>query len=482
MREESMNFVQSPPPSSFPSEPPERKPQTFVKWIIFLVLLLGIGGCMTRGIFGEQAPEDPAAYDPVTLEPKKPEGLIGKIKHLVFHKQVTLEGDNDDRTNILLLGQGGPGHDGPFLTDTIIIVSIKPSTGQIAFVSIPRDLAVDIPGQGVRKINHANAFGEAQKNNLGPALAASVIHDTFDLDIHYYTRVDFKAFEEIIDEVGGVTVNVDTSFTDAEYPAPNFEYQTVSFNKGAQTMDGDTALTFVRSRHGNNGEGSDFARSRRQQKVLLALKEKVISFQTLVNPVRINNIFDSLEKHIVTNMQFSDMIALLKTAKNLSTEHILTLTLDDSDDGYLKPTQGEDGAFLLIPKTGTFTEINTHIEHIFDQPGDILKDNTPEQEGPKLNYSGTHIDIQNGTWNAGLAARIRKRLTDKNFQIAEIGNTAERPIAGSSIFVLNAQASAEVVDALKAELNIPIKQLPPKDQIGTTTADVLVLLGEDFTE
>jgi len=204
MREESMNFIQSPPPSSFPSEPPERRRRPILKLVIFLVLLLGVGGCITRGIFGEQAPEDPAAYDPLTLEPKKPEGLLGKIKHLVFQKQVALEGDHDDRTNILVLGQGGPGHDGPFLTDTIIIASIKPSTGQIGFISIPRDLAVNIPGQGVRKINHANAFGEAQKNNLGPALAASVIHDTFNIDIHYYIRVDFKAFEEIIDDDNGI--------------------------------------------------------------------------------------------------------------------------------------------------------------------------------------------------------------------------------------------------------------------------------------
>ena len=482
MREESMNFIQSPPPSSFPSEPPERRRRPILKLVIFLVLLLGVGGCITRVIFGEQAPEDPAAYDPLTLEPKKPEGLLGKIKHLVFQKQVALEGDHDDRTNILVLGQGGPGHDGPFLTDTIIIASIKPSTGQIGFISIPRDLAVNIPGQGVRKINHANAFGEAQKNNLGPALAASVIHDTFNIDIHYYIRVDFKAFEEIIDDVGGLTVNVDTAFVDTEYPAPNFEYQVVSFAKGPQTMDGDMTLKFVRSRHGNNGEGSDFARSKRQQKVLLALKEKVISFQTLTNPVRINNIFNSLEKHITTDMQFSDMIALLKTAKNLNTENILTLTLDDSEEGFLKPTQGSDGAFLLVPKTDNFTEINNRIEHIFDQPTDVIKDDTPKQAGPELNYSSTKFDIQNGTWNAGLAARVGKRLGDKNFKIATIGNTTERPIAISGIFVFNAQASSDVVDALKAELNIPIKQLPPKDQIGTSTADVLVVLGEDFTE
>ena len=132
------------------------------------------------------------------------------------------------------------------------------------------------------------------------------------LDLHYYLRMDFKAFEEIINEVGGITINVDNNFIDQLYPAANNEYQTIQFNKGIQTMDGKTALIFARSRHGNNGEGSDFARSKRQQKIILALKEKILSFSTLTNPIKINNIRKTLEKNIRTDIEFSDIMSLLK--------------------------------------------------------------------------------------------------------------------------------------------------------------------------
>ena len=117
--------------------------------------------------------------------------------------------------------------------------------------------------------------------------------------------------------MGGIKVDVERSFTDPLYPAPNNEYQTLTFDAGVQTMNGATALTFARSRHGNNGEGSDFARARRQQKIMLALKQKLLSFGTLANPVRINNVIDSLERHMTTNLEFSEIVSFMKLAREL---------------------------------------------------------------------------------------------------------------------------------------------------------------------
>src|SRR3989338_5152255 len=174
------------------------------KRVIFLLILAFIG-CLfiARAVIKAQLPEDPKAYDPVTLEPIKPKGLFKKITGLVFGEQEPLEGQRSDRINMLLTGMGGPGHDGPFLTDTIMVVSIKPSTKQIAMISIPRDLGVNIPGHGWYKINHANAFGEAKTQHVGAAFATRVIEDSFGIDIHYYTRVDFAGFEKMIDDIGG---------------------------------------------------------------------------------------------------------------------------------------------------------------------------------------------------------------------------------------------------------------------------------------
>ncbi len=425
------------------------------------------------------------AYDPVTLDPKPPEGLIKRIGHFVLSRDVTLSGQRKDRINILLLGMGGEGHDGPYLTDTIIVGSVKPSTGQVALVSIPRDLGVKIPGRGVRKINHANAYGEAKKTDWGAAFATEVIEDTFDVDINYYIRLDFSAFKQIIDEVGGITVNVERSFADHTYPADNNDFQTVSFTKGITKMDGDMALKYARSRHGNNGEGSDFARARRQQKMLLALKKKILSFSTLSNPVRLHNIVKTLDKHITTNMEFSDIIAFVRLAREADTGTMKTVVLDSSVNGFLQNGYSPDGAFILESKTGSFKEIRKMIDNIFEEDVELGVEGAPTpipvQEEPEI--AQVNLEIQNGTWRAGLAARMRKRLQDKGFKVSNIGNTEERPQFASGIYdIVGNDDSHELVTALQDELHIPVKQKVPDGLSATSTTEILIILGEDIQE
>lgn len=469
-------------PANFLPEHLRPTPRRFSRRVfLFLAIfiLVFLGGCVGKLLLSEPAPNDPAAYDPVTLEPKTPEGLFKRIRHFVFSKDVTLEGERSGRVNILILGMGGPGHDGPFLTDTIILTSIQPSTKQVAMVSIPRDLGVNISEYGVQKINHANAYGENEKKQWGAAFATEVVEETFDTDIHYYVRIDFTAFKEIIDEIGGITVNVERSFTDSEYPAPKDMFQTISFAKGIQTMNGERALQYARSRHGNNAEGSDFARAKRQQMMLLALKEKILSFETLANPIRMHHIIQSLDTHITTNMEFADMIAFLKFAKTLHTESVKTIVLDSSPNGYLKNGFSKDGAFILEPEDGNFKTIRALIEHIFETNAAYTVP-PPEQETPPIPHA--FIEIQNGTWQAGLAARLRKRLTDAGFSVSIIGNTNARPHVESGIYRISEQDTSEVLAALKQTLDMPIKQALPTGIAADPGTDILVLIGENFQE
>ncbi|MBT3539236.1 LCP family protein [Candidatus Parcubacteria bacterium] len=464
-------------------EKPPKRGRT--KWV-FLLVIIGIFGFLTYSYVSANKDRflNPLDYDPVTLEPKEPEGFFKKLTYLVFHKETKLEGQRNDRINILILGMGGLGHDGPYLTDTIMIASVRPSDNDVALVSIPRDLGVKIKDYGTRKINHANHFGEMEKENWGAAFATEVISETFDIDIPYYIRVDFQAFEDIIDEVGGVRVNVDRTFTDYMYPAPNDRYQTISFETGPQTMNGSTALKFVRSRHGGSGEGSDFARAARQQKVILALKEKVLSFGTLTNPVRIKKVIDALERHMTTNMEFDEILELVRVVRNLDTEKITTLVLDNGVNGYLVNSTGANGAFLLFPRTGNYNEINSAIKNVFD-PEAIVEsiDDTPEQEKPTLNWAT--IEIQNGTWRAGLAARVKQRLADEEFYIEDIGNTDPefKPVISSGIYKISDKESLEVVEALQDELHMPTKETLPDGTLSpATSTDILIILGDDFIE
>ncbi|MCF6276771.1 MAG: LCP family protein [Candidatus Magasanikbacteria bacterium] len=476
MQRTDINFVlQGEDQESNQQEPGKKRSKFFLFLIVFVLLLLG--GYTARAITSNSS-NNPDDYDPITLEPVRPEGIFQRLKYFVFNKEVKLEGEKDDRINILLLGMGGLGHDGPFLTDTIIIASIKPSTGEVAMISIPRDLGVYIKGEGWWKINHANHFGEKQKSNQGGAFATEVISDTFNIDIPYYIRVDFKAFEKIVDDVGGVNVFVENAFKDSQYPAEDDLYKTISFAQGEQEMNGETALEYSRSRHGNNGEGSDFARARRQQQVILALKEKVFSFSTLANPLKIYNIIKTLDRHITTNMEFADIVTFMKVIKeDLDTKNIKTFVLDNSPNGYLKNIVGANGAYMLQPKTGDFGEINYLIANIFEaqpQKPQIVA----EQNSPKY-YSDAKIEIQNGTWIAGMAARLENKLEKKGFDVGELGNTAERPQQLSGIYIIGSDQKTDTAKALKEELGISIRKLP-NNLTFTSSSDILIILGTDF--
>lgn len=478
MAEDDINFL----PPADAEEERGKKGRKFLRFL-FIIACLTAGWHIARALMPFNAPNDPLAYDRVTLEPKKPESFLKRVAVAVFSKEKKLAGADDDRVNILLLGMGGPGHDGPYLTDTIMIASLKPSRRQIALISIPRDLLVNIPGHGWDKINMADSVGEMKKPGWGAAGTAEVVEKTFDLPVHYYARVDFKAFEEVVDEVGGLTVSVDRPFTDQMYPAPGDEYQTISFDKGTQTMDGKTALMFARSRHGSNGEGSDFARARRQQKILAALKQKLLSFDTYANPVRVHDLLQSLDAHVTTNMEFSDMMALIKIIRDWGTGSMAAMVLDNGPAGLLRDSYTARGAYVLEPKDGDFENISLAIQNVFDADG-VAQSSAPTQETAPKPASATRaaVEIQNGTWSVGLAARMKKRLEDKSFAIAKIGNTAERPQASSGIYKMRQGSWDVTMQALQDELHIPIKEAPPDHVTSSPSTDILIVLGTDTQE
>lgn len=458
-----------------------RKKRGLVFFLLIIIILFGIFKTI-KSFSAPDITQNPLDYDPITLEPKKPEGFLKRLGLIVFNKEPQLEGQKDDRINILLLGMGGPGHDGPFLTDTIIVASIKPSTNQVALTSIPRDLEVSIPGHNKKKINHANHFGEMDNPDQGGELVLKTIEKNFNITIPYYLRVDFKAFSDIVDSVNGITIDVEKSFIDTEYPAANDKYQTILFSKGPQTMDGARALTYARSRHGNNGEGSDFARAKRQQKLILALKQKILSFKTLANPITINNILKNVDKHFATNMSFADMLSFIKLARELDSldnVEISTLVLDTNNDSFLESDFNQYGEFILKPKTGNFENINNALETVFTY-APPLTDNTPKQVEPELLLA--KVELQNGTWSAGLAARIREKLRSEKILVYKISNTETRPFAKSGIYTVSDTLAPDTISMLNKTLNIPVKEVLPDGEIFASSTDILVILGEDYIE
>lgn len=494
MERRPINLLNSLQPANNPPPDKTTEKRHSVFFWVFIVLSLIIGLVLIRNIKGNNETEFTT-----TLTPRKA-GFFETVKNFIFRPNNILIGQNEDRINILLLGIGGPGHDGPYLSDTNIIVSIKPSTNEIALISVPRDLAAKIDGHGWRKINSADAFGEAELPGMGGDYARKIFEENFNLKIPYFIRIDFTAFEEIINDVGGITVNVPVAFTDSAYPGENFSFQTISFETGTQNMNGERALKYARSRHGNNGEGSDFARARRQQLILEALKQKMLSMGTYANPNRLQEIYSSLATHVSTNLNFAEMGFLASYAKDISGSK--RLVLDSSPGGFLINTTGENGAFMLSPKTGNFDTINSAVAGIFSAQNDTLPSVVQIHPGgtPVIfnTSSKAKIEVENGTWIPGLAARIQKKLQDKGFEVIMVGNSLKRPIARTVVYVLNnnisTSTSGELSKILKAANTntLPEWLADSYDDPNTIEnesgmkfnkdADILIILGTDTKE
>ncbi len=377
-------------------------------------------------------------------------GFFRTVASFVSSSDRSLKGEEGDRINFLLLGIGGKGHDGPELSDTIMFGALQPSSGRVGLLSIPRDLAIPIPGYGWRKINHTNYFGELENPGHGAAYAAGVIGDVLQQDIQYYIKVDFSGFEEFIDALGGVDVYVERSFTDALYPTKDHLTTTVRFEEGWQHMSGQTALVFARSRHGNNGEGSDFARSRRQQKILLAVKDKAFSAQTYLNPKRISDLVGAINDNVETNLSTWEILRLSRFGDALKAEDVVHTVLDSGENSPLYETT-LNGAFVLLPDNDDWSGVRTLASAVFQSnPGAIpLSPGAPPVPLVRLR-------IENGTSVNGLAFRTSQLLEGQGFEIVSLSNATERDWDHSVIYDLSEGRYPEQLMALQEYLEADV--------------------------
>jgi len=297
-------------------------------------------------------------------------GNLGKLSFwegvvkMAVGKDKILKGELYDRINVLVLGMGGVQHEGPYLTDSIILASIKPSSRQIALLSVPRDLYVPIPKYGWQKINFVNALGMARSKD-GGELASKVVGDVLDVPVHYWIRADFQIFKELVDKLGGLEIEVENGFVDHQFPGPNYQHRTVSFDSGRQTMNGDRVLQFVRSRHGDNGENSDFSRSKRQQKVLIAIVNKILEQDILSNPGKVLSFYSIFQNNVSSNLDIGQAIKMARLVSRVPAENIITQVIEAGDEGLLKETIMNNGVYVLRTNTGNFKELANLAKNIF---------------------------------------------------------------------------------------------------------------------
>lgn len=411
--------------------------------------------------------------------------VVDSIKEWAFSGDRTIKGYKEDRVNILLLGIGGEGHDGGQLSDTMILASLKPSTKQLSLLSIPRDLAVEIPGYGVKKINAASAYGEEKHPGKGGELSAQVVSQTFDVPIHYWVRVDFKAFAQLIDNMGGVVVDIERSFTDTQYPTYDYGYQTISFQVGKQKLTGEQALQYIRSRHGNNNENNDFARNRRQQRLLTAVRGQLFTSEVLQDTSKVKSIISTLLKYTSTNLSVSAALGFLQEAPDMMTVqpqfHVLSA---DPKTGLLREVVNEYGYFL-VPRDGDFTQLKQLSQTIFDvtpTPTPVISYTPPPTPKPTKPAPQTAtVAVLNGTWEVGYAASTKELLESNGVAVSSIGNTANRDSTITTVYQISDTTAAETtVNRITPILTNAIvsRQIPPD---APKNVDILVILGKNRT-
>lgn len=408
-----------------------------------------------------------------------------RLFKLVASANRELKGEPEDRVNVLLLGIGGEGHDGPQLTDTIIIASLKPSTRQVGLLSLPRDLVIPLENSASwRKVNSINALAEDRENGTGTEKTRSAIEQVLGISIPYVVRIDFSGFKQFIDELGGVDVMVDNKLEDPEYPIDGKEnaypiesrYEHLIVEKGQQHMDGSLALKFARSRHGYRGEGSDFARSRRQQKVLLAVKGKLFSFASLFSASRYQALYDLVAGHVQTNINSWEVVRLADIVRSADTEHIIHQVLDDSPTSLLVAGRGIDGAYILTPKGGTFERIQSMTRGIF---------NEQQVVAPKRSDAPA-ISVLNGTMVEGLATRSAQALKDQGLGVKFIANAPSRNYRTTIVYDRSNGKFSQDVEKLKhiftAQVikNTPSWLKEPAEALSDISkSDLIVVVGEN---
>lgn len=299
-----------------------------------------------------------------------------------------LNGEGDGRVNILLLGVGGPGHDGPDLTDTIVIFSVDPVNNKATMVSIPRDLWVKQPVAyfgAEQKINAA--YESAKYDYLGhmdpsDANAAAVEAGFKNLDqvvqtvtgvkINYHMLVNFQAFRQAVNTVGGVDINVPTELYDPTMAWEN-HWNPVLAQAGPQHMTGAQALLYARSRETT----SDFARGQRQRQLLLALKDKALTLGTLSNPAKIEQLMNAFGDNVYSDLSTQGAERLYSIMKKVGDGNIQSVGLTDPPHQLIK-TGRVGTASVDVPTAGTFDydDIQSYIRSQIPD-GFITKEHAP---------------------------------------------------------------------------------------------------------
>ncbi|AOT72775.1 LCP family protein [Geosporobacter ferrireducens] len=361
--------------------------------------------------------------------------------------------EKDEPVNVLILGVDAKDvkNSQGARSDTIMLATFDPKSKKVNVISIPRDTRVVIRGQkGMDKINHAHAYG-------GPDLAIKAVKDLLEVPIHYYVRVDYKALGKIVDDLGGVEVDVPMNM---KYSDPTADPPLkIDLKKGVQVLNGDKAMQFVRFRKGYADQ--DLGRIKAQQTFMRALADKLLEPQTIIKLPKIAKTFST---YVATDMPVSTITAYALKANGVSMDNIEMLTIPGAP-------KMVSGVSYYIPDTN---KIKTIMTDLFQN---TLENTQPVNKVEDLSEfkSDVTIEVLNGSGISGVATDVSNKLKAEGYNIVNVDTIKGIKYSQTHIY----DRKNKMAEAKKIAKILDIKDVE-KDIYLQAEADITIIVGSDY--
>ena len=331
-----------------------------------------------------------------------------------------------ERVTILVMGidrRAGEEEKG-YLTDSIMVITLDPQTRTAALLSIPRDLWVEIPdGYGLDTINTANRTGDYYNYpGGGPALATKTVEHNLGINIDYYVRLDFTAFETFIDTIGGVDVVNQTDINDPQYPDGSYGFEPFTLSAGPHHLNGHDALRYARTRHG----ATDIDRARRQQEVVMAVRDRILNLGMLPTLVaKAPALYQSLNQSVWTNLTLSQIVSLALLAQDIPRANIQNAVIDYH---YVLEYVTPEGRDVLVPLRDKIRELR---DQLFS--GGSMAQPVTGDDASLMKAEGAKVLVQNGSGKDGLGCDTKAWLLDQGVDVTDCANADRADYANTVI-------------------------------------------------
>ena len=352
-------------------------------------------------------------------------------------------------------------------TDTMILATLDPVTMKAGVLSIPRDLWVHIPGYTEERINTAHFLGDAYDHpGGGPALAVETVEYNLGVEIDYYVRINFQAFIEFVDRIGGIDIDVPETIHDTEYPTADYGIEVFHVDAGLHHFYGEEALKYARTRHTNGG---DFDRARRQQQVIKAILKRVTEANLLPQlAAQAPEMLQILEKSVKIDpkLQLDEIIAMANLARRVNMDEDVNFRVIDETCTLFKTTPDE--MQILIPLRDEIRQVRDEVFGLQTTNGDIQT----------LAEESATVSVLNGTQTPGLAFTTSEFLEANGLAISAYDN-ADRQDYDTSLVILNRDKPV-TADQILALLKLPQSAVVNGNN-PTAEYDIVIILGADYS-